>query len=294
MALLLFIPALVLVNMVWVDGVTRAAAPRDGGRLVATPRIEANVRVEGEGPPLVLIHGFAASLGWWDQIAPDLAKDHTVVRLDLIGHGGSAAPSAGYTIEDQAQVVASVLDSLNLDRVTVIGHSMGGEVATALAEANPVRIARLILIDSPPEADTKFTGLTELYLTRGIGELLSHFQSDKAIRDGLAQGFAPGFPVPQRFVDDLRQLTYTAFRGAHDASVAYRSAAPTYERLAALDPVPPLLAIAGAADAIVPVATAKLFEKVPGAKVEVLDGVGHTPMVEAPEKTLALIRGFLP
>ena len=66
MALLLFIPALVLVNMVWVDGVTRAAAPRDDGRLVATPRIEANVRVEGEGPPLVLIHGFAASLGWWD------------------------------------------------------------------------------------------------------------------------------------------------------------------------------------------------------------------------------------
>jgi len=184
--LLLFIPALVLANMVWVDGVTRTAAPRDGGRLVATPRIEANVRVEGEGPPLVLIHGFAASLGWWDQIAPDLAKDHTVVRLDLIGHGGSAAPAAGYTIEDQAQVVASVLDSLKLDRVTVIGHSMGGEVATALAEANPARIARLILIDSPAEADTDFTILTELYLTRGIGELLSQFQSDRAIRDGLA------------------------------------------------------------------------------------------------------------
>jgi pimeloyl-ACP methyl ester carboxylesterase len=293
-ALLLFIPALVLVNMAWVDGITRAAAPRDGGRLVATPLVEANVRVEGEGPPIVLIHGFAASLGWWDEIAPDLAKDHTVVRLDLIGHGGTAAPATGYTIADQAQLVAAVLDSLKFDRVTVIGHSMGGEVATALAEANPARIARLILIDSPPEADTDFTVLTELYLTRGIGELLSHFQSDAAIRSGLAQGFAPGFPVPQRFVDDLRQLTYTAFRAAHDASVAYRREKATYARLAALGPVPPLLAIAGAADAIVPVTTAKLYEKVPGAKVEILDGVGHTPMVEAPGRTLALIRAFLP
>lgn len=294
MALLLFIPVLVAANMVWVDAITRPAAPRDGGRLVATPLVEANVRVEGEGPPVALIHGFAAALGWWDEIAPDLAKDHTVIRLDLIGHGGTAAPAAGYAIADQALVVAAVLDSLEIDRVTVIGHSMGGEVATALAEADPARIAQLILIDSPPEADTDFTLLTELYLTRGTGELLSHFQSDAAIRSGLAQGFAPGFPVPQRFVDDLRQLTYTAFRSAHGASVAYRREKATYERLAALAPVPPLLAIAGAEDAIVPVATARLYEKVPGARVEVIDGVGHTPMVEAPERTLALIRGFLP
>lgn len=70
-------------------------------------------------------------------------------------------------------------------------------------------------------------------------------------------------------------------------------AKPPYERIAALQPVPPLLAIFGAEDAIVPPAAAKLFEHVPGAKVVIIEGAGHSPMVEAPEKTLELIREFL-
>ena len=86
------------------------------------------------------------------RIAPALATDHRVIRVDLIGHGGTAAPAAGYTIPRQAELVAAVLDRLGVDRVTVIGHSMGGEVATALAERNPARIAAMILIDSPPTA----------------------------------------------------------------------------------------------------------------------------------------------
>ena len=94
---------------------------------------------------------------------------------------------------------------------------------------------------------------------------------------------------PEQFVSDFDQLTYTAFRSAHDASVAYRTEKPTYARLAALGPVPKLLAIFGVLDAIVPAATAKFYEQVPGAKVETIDGVGHSPMVEAHDKTLALI-----
>ena len=186
-----------------------------------------------------MIHGFGAAIDWWDEIAPALATDHRVIRVDLIGHGGTAAPAAGYTIPRQAELVAAVLDRLGIDRVIVIGHSMGGEVATALTERDPARIAAMILIDSPPTPGASFTILTETAMTPVLGELLSHFETDKTVRRGLAQGFAPGFPVPEKFVADLKQLTYTAFRSAHDDSIAYRTAKPTNERLAALMPVPP-------------------------------------------------------
>jgi pimeloyl-ACP methyl ester carboxylesterase len=166
-------------------------------------------------------------------------------------------------------------------------------VATALAEIKPERIEGIILIDSPATAGGNFTIMADAYFAPVLGELLSHFTSDQAIRRGLAQGFAPGFPVPEKFVADLKQLTYNAFRTAHEESIAYRKSKPPYERIAALRPVPPLLAIFGTRDAIVPPEHAKFFARVPGAKVAMIEGAGHSPMVESPAKILELIRDFL-
>jgi pimeloyl-ACP methyl ester carboxylesterase len=92
---------------------------------------------------------------------------------------------------------------------------------------------------------------------------------------------------------DLRQLTYTAFREAHDGSVAYRRSKPPYERLAALNPIPPMLAITGALDAIVPPEHLKFYKRVPGSQAAIIEGAGHAPMVENPTKTLQSIRQFL-
>ncbi len=80
------------INAWWVDSQTRAAAPRDGGVIIDTPIVPANVKVEGQGPAVLLIHGFGAAIDWWDKIAPGLAANHRVIRVDLIGHGGTAAP----------------------------------------------------------------------------------------------------------------------------------------------------------------------------------------------------------
>jgi pimeloyl-ACP methyl ester carboxylesterase len=135
--------------------------------------------------------------------------------------------------------------------------------------------------------------MTGVYFQRPLGEVLSYLESDDAIRRGLAQGFAPGFSVPEKFVDDVKQLTYSAFRQAHDESVTYRKTKPPYERIAALKPLPPLLAIFGTRDAIISPDDAKFFERVPGAKVTMIEGAGHSPMVESPTKVLELIRSFL-
>jgi pimeloyl-ACP methyl ester carboxylesterase len=293
LVILVLIAAALVANTLIVDSRTRPAMARSGGRIIETPVVAANVAEAGTGPAIVMIHGFGAAIDWWDEIAPALAMDHRVIRIDLIGHGGTAAPASGYTIPRQAELVAAMLDRLGIDRVTVIGHSMGGEVATALAERNPARIAAMILIDSPPTAGATFTIMTDAVMTPVIGEVLSHFETDDTIRRGLAQGFAPGFPVPEKFVADLKQLTYTAFRSAHEDSIAYRTSKPSNQRLAALTPVPPLLALTGTEDAIVPPEHAKYFSEVPGAKIVLIEGSGHSPMVEKPAKTLELIRGFL-
>jgi pimeloyl-ACP methyl ester carboxylesterase len=279
-------------NARWVDSQTRSASPRDGGQLIDGRVAWANVKVEGTGLTIVLIHGFGAAINWWDSIAPELAANHRVIRIDLLGHGGTAAPATGYSIKEQAALVLAVLDSLAVGRFSVAGHSMGGEVAIAIAEINSQRIDRMILIDSPPTVGTTFTFTTKAYLTPVLGELLSHFRSDRQIRRGLAQGFAPGFPVPEKFVNDLKQLTYTAFRMAHNESIAYRQSKPPYKRIAALNSVPPLLVICGSRDAIIPPAHTELFEQVPGAKVTMIEDVGHSPLVESPREVLELIERF--
>ena len=134
--------AALLANWRIVGAKVRNAAPRDGGKLIETEIVTANVKVEGAGPTIVMIHGFSAAIGWWDPISDHLATDHQVVRLDLIGHGGTAAPGAGYTIERQAALVSAVLDNLGVESARVIGHSMGGEVATALVEIDSRRTSR--------------------------------------------------------------------------------------------------------------------------------------------------------
>lgn len=112
-------------------------------------------------------------------------------------------------------------------------------------------------------------------------------------RKALAQRFAPGFEVPERFVSDLEQLTYRAFTSAHGGGTDYEKAKPVFERLSALDSVPPLLVISGAQDPLVTPEKAKLYEQVPGAKVATIEGAGHSPMVEKPDQVLELIKDFL-
>lgn len=290
---LLAVAAALAVNVLLVGARTRPAEARSGGTLIDTDVVTANVKVEGKGSPIVLIHGFGAALDWWDEITPDLARDHKVVRLDLIGHGGTEAPSAGYEIERQAALVKAVLDALGIGRTIVVGHSMGGEVATAFTQANRDRVEKLVLIDSPPTPERSFSLLSRLAFTDVIGQALWRFRTNAVLRRGLAQGFAPGFAVPAKFVADLWQLTYTAFHEAHDDSVAFTSERGSPERLAGLDPVPQLLVLFGTEDALIPPNEAKRFEAVSGAKVVMIDGAGHSPMVEAPAKTLSLIRDFI-
>src|SRR5512144_1067073 len=155
---------LLLLNAIVVSNATRDAYHRDdGARLVDTSGGTLQVLDQGnrQGAPIVLIHCYTCSMDWWDHLAPLLEPHHRVIRVDLLGHGGSAKPGTGYAIDAQASAVAEALAKLGVVDATVVGHSLGGTVATALAAQSPRLASRVAIIDQAPDDSTSYTSLSE-------------------------------------------------------------------------------------------------------------------------------------
>lgn len=107
----------------------------------------------GEGDALVLLHGFLETVEMWSAFVPELAKNRQVICIDLLGHGKTDSLGYIHTMETMAEAVFAVLQHLNIERAKIVGHSMGGYVALALAEAQPQLIEGLCLMNSTFESD---------------------------------------------------------------------------------------------------------------------------------------------
>lgn len=263
------------------------------------PAAEGDIHVCQDGPrdapALVLVHGLAGSTRWWNAIVPDLARDHRVVRVDLLGHGRSAKPEGpGYRLAEHARRVGAVLDRLGVERAVGIGHSTGGLVLTALAEERPGLVAALALVDTGPRLDAFVSnGITgRLVLSPAIGPLLWRIRTDSLIRKALSTAFSRlGYEAPQEIVDDVRGMTLHGSVATSQGAEAYLRERPVPARLAALGT--PLLVLFGEEDhRWQPTAFAD-YRAVPGASVEALSSLGHSPMLEDPQRTLALLSPFL-
>jgi pimeloyl-ACP methyl ester carboxylesterase len=248
-----------------------------------------------DAPALVLIHGLAASMRSWDLLVPLLANTYRVVRIDLLGHGRSAKPAGGgYAIPEQAARIGAALDRLGVRDAVVVGHSTGGMVATALAEQRRDLVTALAFIDTGPRVDAFISnGLVgQLMFTPVVGPLLWRLRTDGLIRQAAGTAVSrPGVTVPQSFVDDVRGMTYHAFTATSRASDDYLRRSPIPERLTPLGK--PLLVIFGADDRRWRSSSAADYRTVPGSTVELLPGVGHSPILEDPPRTAALLRPFV-
>jgi pimeloyl-ACP methyl ester carboxylesterase len=284
-------------NALSVDHETKAAGVTEpGGKIVDLPGGDLEVIERGprDGKPIVLIHCFTCAINYWDGMIPLLAKDHRVIAVDLLGHGGSEKPASGYSIPNQADLVAQALGKLGVSDAEVVGHSLGGPVTIALAERSPQLVNRMVLIDSIPDDSYGDVGLIgELPFKPVIGQALWRIKPDFSIRNGLEVAFAPGFSVPDAFVEDVKRMTYSAYTGSHDAFDDYTGEKPLPERAAALGK--PLLAIMGAEEQIAsdPREALAAYEQAdPRARTELVAGAGHSPNVEKPARTAALVLGF--
>ena len=293
---------LLLLNAIVVSNATKDAYVRDSGaRLVDTSNGTLQVLEEGnpQGTPIVLIHCYTCSMSWWDDLAPLLGRDHRVIRVDLLGHGGSDKPSAGYSIDDQATVVAEALAKLGVANATVVGHSLGGSLVTALAQRSPQLASRVVIIDQTPEDGFENESLAQRVsywpIVGQATDRLLRITPKSTVRDQYEEAFAPGYDISRGFdnpdqpVDDLRAMTYTAYKDTYDAEKDFVAQSPLDERLATTRL--PTMVIFGAQDQLYDAQAAvdRYRQNVPGVQTHLIPGAGHSPNVERPNLVAPLI-----
>jgi pyruvate dehydrogenase E2 component (dihydrolipoamide acetyltransferase) len=240
---------------------------------------------QGEGgEPLVLLHGFGGDLNNWLFNLEALSADRAVYALDLPGHGGSGKDVGAGDLTALAGALRGFLDSQGLERVHLAGHSMGGLVAGAFAQAEPRRVRSLTLIDP--------AGLGEEIDAEYVEGFVAA-TSRRELKPVLQRLFADPDQVSRQMVDEV--LRYKRLDGVQDAlrAVADSLFAGGHQRerldLEGVDV--PVLVVWGEHDQVIPAAHA---EAAPGrADVHVLDGAGHSPHMESASRVNELVARFL-
>lgn len=272
-------------------------APSCQERHLCAAGIRLRAVLEGEGEPTLILHGFTGSAASMDHVARGLAARRLTIRLDLVGHGGSSAPHdlAHYSMESCVAQVAAALDALGHPSVDVIGYSMGGRVALALAVAQPERVRSLLLVGAG-------AGLED------PSERAARCASDEALanrieRDGL-----------ERFVDDWMAIPLLASQRRLGAARLARARAerlaqrpnglanslrgmgagaqpPLHTALPALRI--PICFAAGARDTKFAALARHLAERCPSACTALVPDAGHACHLEQPQAFLHIANAFL-
>lgn len=266
-------------------------------------RIKINYYEAGQGPPILLLHGFGACAYTWRHLIPPLAAEHRVFTLDLKGFGFSDKPADGhYAVSDQAEMVADFSRRQDLHDLVIMGHSMGGGVTLMtylkLRETDPRRIKKLVLIDSAgyPQKMPWFIRMAKI---PGLNAALSKL---------LPARFATALVLKKCYynkdaVTEEQIDTYAYFGSLPGAAAAVSQTAkqlvPKGEDIEALIAryktiKVPVLVIWGREDEVVPLEVGENFKRdIPGAELVVLPHCGHVPPEEEPLATRQAIMDFL-
>ncbi|WP_214409042.1 alpha/beta fold hydrolase [Sphaerisporangium fuscum] len=239
-----------------------------------------------DAPALLLLHGSASSTRSWDPMVPLLTGSHRVIRIDLLGHGRSAKPAdRSYALSDQARRAGAALDRLGVEHAIVVGHSSGGAVATALAEQRPDLVTALAFINTGPSLDAFIAPESAAF---GPSQWPP---TDEQLRQFASTGFSrAGHRIPQELLDEVRAMTYHTLTTTMQATRHYLEQQALPDRLTVLGK--PLLVIFGEDDRRWRSSSASDYRAVPGAKVELLPGLGHSPLLEDPPRTALSLLAF--
>ncbi|MET7518204.1 alpha/beta hydrolase [Streptomyces sp. NPDC005356] len=260
-------------------------------------------RIAGEGPVVLLIHGVGANSAHWEDCFEPLARRHTVIAPDLLGHGHSAKPRADYSVAAYANGLRDLLGVLGIERVTLVGHSFGGGVAMQFAYQFPERVDRLVLIS-----------------TGGVGRQVTPVLRAATLPGaGLALGLLklPGARLPTaafiralqlldtelgvdaadlvNLVDALPdQNSRNAFTRTLRAVVDWRGQVVTMLDRCYLAQGIPTLLVWGDRDSVLPVAHAHTaHEAIPGSRLEIFPGSGHFPHHTDPVRFIRVLLEFI-
>lgn len=244
-----------------------------------------------DGPAVVFLHGLIGSTAWWDPVLPAF-DDWRVVRVDLLGHGGSVAPYNGYGVAAQADRVADVLDRMLVDRAVVVGHSFGGLVATALAQQHPRLVRAVSLIGTPPRAESipGEHAIGRLLAARLLGPLVWRLRLEPLARAAMRASIKTEAADLDRIVADSLRVSHHTCIATYAAGFEFMCERTVPERLARLRL--PVQVIFGSQEQRRRPSKVEDYWSVPDVRIDVVDGAGHTPMFDAADTTAALIADF--
>ena len=243
-----------------------------------------HAEVDGRGPRLVLVHGFAQNRNCWGPVATDLARDHEVVRVDAPGHGRSSQFYAG--LRTGARLIAD-----QGGQATYIGYSMGARFVLHLALANPELVQRLVLIGGTAGIDDPGARAERKRNDEAMATRLEREGLEPFLDAWLAQPLFAGLSEEMQFraarrentVDGLAESLRQAGTGSQD---------PLWERLGRLEM--PALVMAGADDAKFSAEGSRLVDSIgDNATLVLVPGAGHAAHLEQPELFLSTLRAWL-
>jgi pimeloyl-ACP methyl ester carboxylesterase len=256
-----------------------------------TNGIEVFYEEKGAGEPLLLIAGFACDHTNWSMMIPFLASKYRVITFDNRGVGQTFAPDTGYTIPEMAEDMAGLLDAIDLSRVHVAGHSMGGQIAQEFALAHPARVRTLTLLASWAKLDERRKAVIESW-----GDLPWLVDAATAIRLSLPWIYTSHFYAISGAIDEVvTEILSNPFppslSGIYHQSRAITSF-DTSDRLGAIEC--PALVVVGDEDILNGVCfSEQLAQGIRDAKLVVLKKSAHGLLTESPEATAAVMMGFL-
>ena len=256
--------------------------------------INIHYEINGSGPPLVLIAGLGYSAWMWHRMVPELAEKVQVITFDNRGVGGTDKPAGPYSAEMLAADTAGLLDSLGIEKAFILGHSMGGFVAQALALARPDLIDRLIL------SATNFGGPNHIPVTPEAMAVLTDMSGDplERLKRGILVSCTPGFEdAHPELIEE-----WLAFRVANpiepepyqaQMAIGMGLIQEGFEgKLGSIQA--PTLILFGADDKVVPPGNADLLAaEIPNHTITILPDAGHFYPLDATETAVAAILGFL-
>ncbi|MBD3947926.1 alpha/beta fold hydrolase [Nocardioides ganghwensis] len=257
----------------------------------------------GSGPVVLLLHGLGCDHTTWAPVMESLARTHTVIAPDLLGHGASDKPRADYSVGGYANGMRDLLTVLGVDSATVVGHSFGGGVAMQFAYQYPERTERLVLVGSGglgPDVSPAIRAITTpgfhqlmgvltapglRHVTTATMRLLARSRMPQARDLGEVADIYDSFKDPR---------TRAAIRHVVRAVVDWRGQIVTMSDRAYLTEAMPMCVIWGADDMVIPVSHASNASALaPSARIEVVPNAGHFPHRDHPERFVKIVRDFM-
>lgn len=260
-------------------------------------------RKMGSGPALLLLHGLGCDSSTWLGVMPTLAKHYTVIAPDLLGHGQSDKPNADYSLGGYANGMRDLLTILDIDKVTVLGHSLGGGIAMQFAYQFPERTERVCLV-STGGLGPEVTPLIRFLTIPGSGVVIGAATFGPLrpmVSGGLRALSKSGLPLTH----DLAEVSEIyenladpemrrAVQRVTSHVLSWRGQYVTMTDRAYLARLMPMLVIWGKQDAVIPVShagTARAYAA--NAEIHVLERTGHFPHKDHPEEFCRLVIDFI-